>query len=496
MPETDYSNLKGTHIWLSASTIKFTNNWLKDDPFKTDFIMLELPNSIETNQVNTREPYISYPPGCIIPPYLFAKLMNKTSIGLSFVKRMSKAEFLLDSILVGAILFGFLSRVLKSKNYFINVLLSVFMAVFWIMLPCNIYYLRNVYFSDQLVLTFVFLFILFEIYKDPVRQLKSRICRYLYNVLFFLICIYGVLVDYYFLFVIFVAFVCNIIGILFDRNIQKKWKPVLVRSIPYAAPVVIGLGLFFIQIVRIPNFLQKLLFMAKFRMSDDQVVDINQQLYEHVRDAFTKYGFCLLIICTAAVFLLIGRSLYLHRKKQDDPVLYKMTAFSSLIYFSPILQAAVLRSHSAVHEFSILKFGFPVIFAPILLGYLVYYFYGLYKQRQSTGQSTQDIVNYKVLPVAVYVLVLVLFHYIDSNNKIIKYYSDRTGTDQSYEAEYMLKKHAVYNEAYFSFTYSIPGNPPMQLAVSDKSVYQIKNITDIAAGRFAGKAADSGSLPD
>jgi hypothetical protein len=66
---------RGAHIWLSASTVKFVNNWLKEGPIKLKFIMYEYPDSIEFNSLAERSAYISYPPGAIIPPYILAKLL-------------------------------------------------------------------------------------------------------------------------------------------------------------------------------------------------------------------------------------------------------------------------------------------------------------------------------------------------------------------------------------------------------------------------------------
>jgi hypothetical protein len=58
-----------THIWLSASTVKFVNNWLQEWPLKLHFIMYEYPDSIEFNSLAERGAYISYPPGAMVPIY-------------------------------------------------------------------------------------------------------------------------------------------------------------------------------------------------------------------------------------------------------------------------------------------------------------------------------------------------------------------------------------------------------------------------------------------
>ncbi len=50
----------------------------------------------------------------------------------------------------------------------------------------------------------------------------------------------------------------------------------------------------------------------------------------------------------------------------------------------------------------------------------------------------------------------------------------------SYDLEKILYESAKYNDVFFSFTYSIPINPPQQLAVSQKQVYLIADIKDIA----------------
>jgi len=63
----------GDNQWLTASTIKFVNNWLQDGIINDKFIMYEDFKSIEFEN-DSREIYNSYPPGCIIPVFIFAKI--------------------------------------------------------------------------------------------------------------------------------------------------------------------------------------------------------------------------------------------------------------------------------------------------------------------------------------------------------------------------------------------------------------------------------------
>ena len=94
-----YGSLTGIHSWLSASTLKYVNNWLEEGPGKLHFVNYESPDSIEFSTLEERWPYLSYPTGETFFVYSFAKLGGKTEIDLPFLKRFQLVCFWISLLL-------------------------------------------------------------------------------------------------------------------------------------------------------------------------------------------------------------------------------------------------------------------------------------------------------------------------------------------------------------------------------------------------------------
>jgi hypothetical protein len=120
-------------------------------------------------------------------------------------------------------------------------------------------------------------------------------------------------------------------------------------------------------------------------------------------------------------------------------------------------------NHSAVHEFSILKLGFPFVLGILLIAYC----FTSYKKK-----STGYFFSLTVLVIAIYVF------YIQGN--IHSYYENRLSSgDELSGFERIVEELNDYNHVFFSFTDSIPINPPMSIAITKKMVYKIDAVSDI-----------------
>ncbi len=470
------NNISIAHSWLDGSTIKFVNNWLKDGASNLNFIMYEAPDSIETSELSQREPYISYPSGSIVLPYLIAKICSMEQIDILFLKYMVTAIFAIDSLLIGILIYSILNKYSKNINQISKVIISIIAATFWMLLPNNSYYLRNIYFADQTVITVVLIFMIFEINKSKVMSSSNKIGKVIYNILYYLTIIIGTLTEYYFLFVLFVAFCIKELPILFAREKEGKFKKLILTSLEYIIPLIIGLGIFLIQISRIDGWFE--LMFSKYVMRTSVVLDgmnLLEEIQKNIISSYTTFGYGLLIIGVVSTIIITIVNLVKVFRKNRNEKLSNLSKLLLFIYIPPVFQILFFKNHSAIHEFSILKLGLPLIFTAILIGYGLYLILNkLYKIKfKATKNSSSIILTVSTLIVVVVEMFLIIPRTSD-------YMNEKVSEPENKEIEYYLKDNAKYDEVYFSYTYEIPTNPPQNLSISNKQVYLIEDIEQIS----------------
>ena len=59
------------HVWLTASTVKFTDIWIDEGAIRSNFLLIEEPASINKPEIRGRQIYSSQPSGSIVPIYFF-----------------------------------------------------------------------------------------------------------------------------------------------------------------------------------------------------------------------------------------------------------------------------------------------------------------------------------------------------------------------------------------------------------------------------------------
>jgi hypothetical protein len=468
---------RGTHIWLSASTVKFVNNWLKEGPFNLHFLMLEYPDSIEFNNLSEREVYISYPPGAVIPPYILAKLLHKPEIQIGFIKQFLKIKFLLDVLLVCFIFYSVFRRILRRKNRKATATTAVILSICWMLMPINLYYLRNVYFSDQCVISVVLLFFLLEIYDSyfSAKTIKSPL-RCVYFVFKFFISLFGVLTDYYFLFVLFISWLVKIVPLFKAKYLLKN---IISSSLVYVLPVLLGIGLFISQIMAVPNSKSIVINKMKYRMFSDSEWHGGNKIIAIAKSLAENYYFGTMFVI-AFIFMLV----FLFAKNRNNKTFTEkyrpLFDFALILYIPPVLQVLVLQQHSAVHEFSLLKFSFPIIASVVWLVVLYLELKGMENAR-FVIQIENDKRLHKIKITAVYLLSIAGSVLLCSIPAVYAdyYYEARKGEPVSYERENLIRANDDFNDVYFSFTESIEANPPQFLAVSRKLIHKIDNLANI-----------------
>jgi hypothetical protein len=444
--------VEGDADWMLGSTVKFVNNWLEDGACNLHFFMLECPKSIEYSSLYERGPYISYPPGAIIPPYLLAKALHKDQIQIDFVRQFLAIKYFLDTFLICLVFWGILTCYLKIKRIKWAAFISVVLSIFWMCLPINLVSLRNIYFSDECVITVILLFIWMEIYETYFRS-KSMPVKSLYFILKFFIALAGVLTDYYFLFVIFIAWLIKIAPLFKLR--EKKVNSILVESLVYILPVLSGLSLFFMQISTVPDFLSKTKNVIEYRTYSEYSEHWNATII--CRRFLRNYGLTgvLVVIC----FFVLVIKFVLSKSKINKNYL-PFIKILLLIWIPPILHILIFQQHSAQHEISMVKFALPFILA---LSVILWYAFKRYK----------NTAFFYPLLVVSFIGTLILIDLSYFNN----YYEKlQVG---NYELEYLIRDNSKYEDVYFSLTDSIVDNPPVKLSISKKKIHKIGDVADI-----------------
>jgi len=451
---TVYYVNESSYNWLSASTIKFTNNWLSDGISADKYTMMEQPQSIEAQTVRDRALYISYPTGTVLLTYGIAKTLGYSQINMKFVKVVSTVFFMLDALLIGILIYLFLVHIVKLKSEYGNLILSLFLSFLWISIPSNVYYLKNVFFADQLVLFFVYLFLLLELLKNYV-PIKNPGNRKVINGLLALTVFAGMMVEYYFWIQIFIVCLIHLID-----SIRKKEKgtTILKKLTVYIIPALLAITFFILQIAQIDDWPHILMRKFTERTGQSNIIAGNYILrFGHsVYKSFQAIGLLLFLASFIAYIYLIVN------KKWSVIVI-----FSSMVILPAVTQLIIFINHSAVHEFPILKLGLPFIFGIILIAYSIM----LYKNKSKT------FFMYLTL-----IIITGYIFYIQWN--IPKYYYTRLAEQKALYPigfEPIVQDLSQYENVFFSFTDSIPVNPPNAVAQTKKMMYKINKEADIKA---------------
>ena len=472
MFKIDYENNNGLHNWLSGSTLKFVNNWLAETPQKLHFVNYEAPDSIEFNTLQEREPYVSYPTGVTFFVYFFARLTGHKSIDLSFLKHFQGICFWLEVLLLAFFVFRFLSRIgIKSEKE--KFFVTFFTSVFWMWLPTNAWYLANIYFADQCVILFVTAFLLVE-YESLYA--KDKPFSILLNILKSYLIFAGVMTDYYFWILVFVAFVFYLFMAL------KEKKPILkiaANSLWYIIPVILALGAFAYQLFSVPNWQDALKNRFLFRTGvSESRFNTYDYLFDNLIDNF-KFAFGLegnarmlpmiaLVIFACCYFADLKPTGVTFKNVMKKSVSGRNGVVFLVGFISPVLQVALLKSHSAVHEFSMIKFGWCFAVLPLIVSAVLCRMFDLEREKISKFSFF-----FTVLFLSMLVLTAVPFSSYD-------FYKSRSSQYPfDFDVAKVLREKTSYEHVCFSFSHEIPNNPPQELGASGKRVYKIKNIREM-----------------
>ena len=461
-----YDRLYGYLSYLSGSTLKFVNNWLIETPQKLHFLNFELPDSIEFNNLIERESYISYPSGCTFFVYIFAKLFGRQTIDISFLKHLQMVCFWMETLLLAIFVYRFLKNIgIKSE---IEKTVAAFLtAIFWAWMPINVWYLANVYFADQCIILFVmaFLYVEYENYYCKNSQLVI-ILNFIKAFLIFA----GILIDYYFWILTFVAFLLQIIHSIKNK---KRITAIVGNTLWYVIPVILAVSTFVCQLLSVPDWKNRLFSIFLFRLGvTNSEIDnvILKSLYRYSVEGFGLKSnlnllvLLILILCFHSDSIKISKKFFVVLKES----LFTNNGIIILLgTIAPILQIIVLKNHSAAHDFSIIKIVWIIVMFPIVFSVLYY---------KSINQESQRTFKFMQIFMISFLCIVFITGVPFSS---MKFRTEQEQELHDYHLAEILRDNTSYEHVCFSFSYQIYTNPPHELAVSRKKVYKIDNKAEL-----------------
>lgn len=504
------------HHFLTASTIKFTKNWLIEKPEKLYYAMLENPKSIEFKTLEDRLPYVSYPFGTILPIYL-TSIFLKHPPDASMVMSFNLINHFLSSLILGLISYIFFRK--YKFNIFISLFFSLISMYLGIFLPGPFYIMQNIYFSDQAVMLPILLVIFFELI---INLLQNKL-KFVVKILQSIIILYGAAIDWFFYFVLSAIFLKR----LFIDNQDRLGKKV-VNNLYLIVLSLLPILFLIWQIFKLNAFdtlMERFLIRTGLSGSEDSKKNFLETFWwTHYRSFYGEIGFSIFWTSLAIYISIIGTSFlrirtFLNKNKE-------LLFYISLLLILPLIQIYIFRDHSLVHNFSSLKFfpglaTVPFILLPLLfwalkktvidnisfkenawsimlitciLTSLQFIFLNKYLPRDYLFSYQQSfyfsltllspliffltLKNKWQIYIISFVSGLISLVYLVNTFPLVytHFKIENTPIEQIGKS---VSQCTANNDIVFSFNLEIPDRPPQLLSASMKRVYKINKISDI-----------------
>ena len=432
------------HLWISCHTIQIVTHWIDGNPFSTHFAMLHLPASIETPTLESQRIYPSYPPGFALPVWGLSLLFStRPDI---FIVRLWNL-FLQLNLSLGIAYFAWnSSKNFGKRNAFVASMLA---GLFYLLSNTSLLFHYSAYFSDQFVLLPIIFILCYEI-----TEKKTLFFRIIAPFFVFL----GGLSDPFIYFVGGLVFVYRFIcGIKEHKLLQR-----ILSSTYITVPLFIAFCLYIYQVVSLDQ-VNVVLDKLSYRTSDH-----SNSLKFSFMTVLLHYKIDKSIILVPVFVVLTLIKVFFHKNIFK---LIKNNDILSIFAISIIFHTLLFLNHSAVHNFSIMKYQvFFSIIMGICLACLLY------------ENKTKYIPGIAILTTGIIAFL--------AASSIIKIYN--THELHNIELAKIIKMNHSYEDIFISAEFEISYLPPQLSSISDKPIYLYKGnaqnslLTDF--GHYLGKA--------
>lgn len=459
------------HHHLTATSMFFTNCWLEDGIINDHFAMMANPDSVEFDDLKDRSFYDSYPSGCIIPLYVIAKITGAEQIDFGFVQRWNLFNQYIVSLLMAFTVYLLMLRL--RKKYYVGLIGAIVPAAVNLFMPAPFYFFHSVYFADIAVIMPFMLTVFLELVWMSLNNDKARKLTAIAEAV--TICA-GTFTDY--------LFPCLVIVLYVKRLLlgEIKFLPIgrwFIESLKFAAPAMLAAAAFVIQLlvngpVRIVNMF---FFRTGIEDSSGWTGLFEEQFWgKYIVDGYGKYSDTImkvsLIIVAAATIIYIGARVL---KKYKNRNIELILAVSCIIILPCFMQIYLLKNHSAIHDFSSLKFS-------MVLGVVSYVLIPLLAAECVCAFKAMSRINVQfVSGVAVCTFAVICFSavYAAHTQKAESFFPESTDEYETMGA--FFEENTDYNDVVFSTNYEIydSNDYPQRLAYCKKRVYKINSVSQI-----------------
>jgi hypothetical protein len=459
------------HDWLTASTLIFSDNWYREGAWNLRFGMYDNPASPEFTTQLSRAPYLSYPPGAVIPVYMIS-MLSQHEPSVSMVMSYNLFNHLVITILLALTVYYFLrSLKLRAEIAFPFAVIPILLELF---LPSPFYYHQNSFFSDQAVILPFVIVVFLEVLRTDATGRLRKVIDLLQGLVFF----YGVFTDWFFVFVAFVFYLNRLLsGEIGFRDRKEFFR----GTFKFAVWPFLGLALFGIHMTIFMwgnlgsafDYLQNKYFVRAGMDSYDKTTkwEYFQQVKGHIVQGYGSVGMIILYITLIFVvstgFYLLIRKL---KKSSVSSEARRIAQLAFIIVVPCILQLYVFINHSAIHSFSVLKLSVVIAVVPFVLlpVFLVILSRDL-KMRINSSHAMIFVMLPAILLTGLYVA------WVHPGYK--EFFAEKN--QYWYRLAAATTSHTGANDIVFSPEMYVPDRPPQPLSLTMKRMYQIKAIDEI-----------------
>lgn len=359
---------KFTGGWTLAASTVFAQHWYDEGAFALRFTMYWEGKDKALREQPPRTPYISYPPGAVVPLYLWAwwtkhrPQVEQTAAYNLFVQGVT--ALLLSTL---AFLLGSLLRLPPI----LNGVLAVWPGLFYCFLPSPYYEHQMGYFADQAVLLPWLSAVALEY---ALCRVKVRGIRVLLTVLSVGTIFLGVCTEW-----IFVPLVVCLWAGRLVRSFSEGLRACLKATAAVWVPCIVALGLYALQLYGLDAFDDLLKRFGQrsgtvnashiaFLMNEPlqwqlpdlwRLVSTSAFRQHFLSNGFGPLGHAAFITAALLLFVLLLLALFSRKSVNRASGLTELTYVYFLLELPPLLHLLLLSEHNSypLHFFAVLKFA-------------------------------------------------------------------------------------------------------------------------------------------
>lgn len=433
----------GHHQVLTGSTAKFVQNWIEDGPINDQFLFIENPNSIEFGTLQSRGIYPSYPIGSALPIYALAKLLPSISI-IKLIHFYSLANHLAISLV--AFLIVYLSLKKDLPNYEVKKY-ALLAGISYIFMSKPFYWHSVVYFADQAAILPFAIILLLEL---KVRNNKNQ--SPLILIIQSILILFMLNIDYLAIPLSMIIFIFRLIDRVNIKGLKKPGRYILFNTLQIFLPIFIGVLIFYYQLNsnNLTNaIIEKFLYRAG--LNKDGLFYIDKYGYISI---INHIGLKTSVIMFATFVALTFGYIKTRKTKFLIPLIGFIVCTTQII---------LLRNHSIIHDFSVLKFFFPFSIG----------LFGIILSIRIKNMINNDFLAERVDKIKFILIVLLLIvsfiktWRLEFPEPLVNFSS--TGVE--------IRRIFSYADVLISLdeNFHIPDNPPQLLTMSRKRVYKFES---------------------